>query len=338
MIATRRLSLPALAAVLICPLLPALAPVASPAPPPAPITAPAQAATVPAQVMDDLVVTGEHTGPGMWHVHRGDAHLWILGSMSPLPKGITWRSKQLEDVLQTTRQVVVPKPFDIGIARVLWLLITERSLLMVGGGKRLKDVIPPELHARFSVQRAKYTDDADKWERFRPIIAAAFLQQAAFHQVGLSTRLDLGAAVRILAKKHGVRVEELKIAGVHDVLDALKDMPQATENACVDASLVTVEKDLPRLVERAQAWAGGNIERLRALQEPVEVDACRAALDAGTGAGDFIAQVRRTWLDSMEQHLQEGGVTVAVVNLDLLWEKGGLLDELRAKGYAIDAP
>ena len=209
------------------------------------IAAPDSAVPEPPQVMDELVVTGEHTGPGMWHVHRGAANLWILGSMSPLPRGITWRSKQLEQLLDGTNQVVVPKPFEIGIARVLWLLITERSLLMVGGGKRLKDVMPPDLHARFALQRAKYTGDDAKWERFRPIIAAAFLQQAAFHRVGLSTRLDLGAAVRVLAKKHHVRIDELKIAGVHDVLDALKTMPPATENACVDASLATVEKDLP---------------------------------------------------------------------------------------------
>ena len=301
---------------------------------PAPAPVPAE----PPQVMDELLVTGEHTGPGMWHVHRGAASLWILGSMSPLPKGITWRSKQLEQLLDGANQVVVQKPFEIGIARVLWLLITERSLLMVGGGKRLKDVMPPNLHARFSVQRAKYTGDDDKWERYRPIIAAAFLQQAAFHQVGLSTRLDLGAAVRTLAKKHDVRIDELKIAGVHDVLDALKTMPPATENACVDASLATVEKDLPRLVDRAQAWATGNIERIDSLHEPTEVDACRAALDQGTGASELIAQVRRTWLDSMEKYLRSGGVTIAVVNMDLLLEKGGLLDELRAKGYDIDAP
>ena len=123
--------------------------------------------------------------------------------MSPLPKGITWRSTQFEGLMATTNQVIVPKPFELGIARVLWLLITERSLLMVPGGRRLKDVMPPELHARYAAQRAKYTDDPDKWERYRPLIAAAFLQQAAFHSVGLSTRLDLGAAVRVLAKKHG---------------------------------------------------------------------------------------------------------------------------------------
>jgi uncharacterized protein YbaP (TraB family) len=292
----------------------------------------------PPEVMEEQTVTGERPGPGMWHVHRGDAHLWILGSMSPLPKGITWRSKQFEQLLGSTIRVVVPKPFELGIVRVLWLLITERSLVMVQGGKRLKDVMPAELHARFALQRAKYTDDPDKWERYRPIIAAAFLQQAAFHAVDLSTRLDLGAAVRALAKQHGVRIEELKIAGVNDVLDALKTMPPAAENACVEASLVTVEKDLPRLVARAQAWATGNVELIEKLHEPSEVDACRAALDEGTGPSELIALVRRTWLDRMENYLRVDGVTVAVVNMDMLLERGGLLDELRAQGYEIDAP
>ncbi len=292
----------------------------------------------PPPVMDELVVTGERTGPGMWRVHRGAAQVWILGSMSPLPKAITWRSRQVEQVLGGTSQVLVQKPFEIGIARILWLLLTERRVLMVTGGKRLKDVLPAELHARFAAQRAKYTDDPNKWERFRPIIAAAFLQQAALHQVGLSTRLDLGAAMRTLAKKHHVRVEEIKIAGVSDVMEALKTLPPATENACVAASLVTVESDLPRLVDRAQAWASGNIERIQKLREPAEVDACRAALDSGVGAADLIARMRRTWLSAVEAHLQNGGVTVAVMNFDMLLEPGGVLDELRAKGYEVDAP
>jgi uncharacterized protein YbaP (TraB family) len=264
--------------------------------------------------------------------------VWILGSLSPLPKDITWRSKQVEQILDSTSQVLVPKPFEVGIARILWLLITERSVLMIRGGKRLKDVLPENLHTRFAAQRAKYTDDPNKWERFRPLIAAAFLQQAAFHQVGLSARLDLGAAMRVLAKKHHVRVEEIKMAGVGDVMEALKTLPPSTENACVEASLVTVETDLPRLVERAKAWANGNIERIESLPGPAEVDACRAALDAGIGASELIAFMRRSWLGNIEKYLQAGGVTVAVVNMDMLLEHAGLLDELRAKGYEVDAP
>jgi uncharacterized protein YbaP (TraB family) len=295
------------------------------------------AAEPPAQ-LEELVVTGERTGPGLWHVHRGTAQMWVLGSLSPLPKGITWRATEVEKVLGSTDRVLVPKPLEIGIVRILWLLVTERSVIMVRGGKRLRDVLPPDLRARFALDRSKYTSDADKWEHFRPIVAAAFLQQAAFHQAGLSARIDLGAAVRGLAKKHDVRVEEVKIAGVGDILEALKSMPPATENTCVQASLATVEKDLPRLMDRARAWAIGNVERIESLPEPAEVAACLAALDSGAAAGDLVGRVRSAWLESMEKYLQAGGTTLAVVNMDLLLGRGGLLDVLRAQGYEVEGP
>jgi uncharacterized protein YbaP (TraB family) len=292
----------------------------------------------PAPALDEIIVTAERAGPGMWHVHRADANVWILGSVSPLPRDITWRSKQVESVLESTSQVLVQKPLEISVPRILWMLIADRKLLMVGGGKRLKDVLPADLHARFAEQRSKVSDDKDKWERYRPIIAAAFLQQAAFHQVNLSMRLDLGAALRVLAKKHGVRIEEIKVAGVSDMLDALKSMPPATERTCVEASLSTVETGLPRLVDRAQAWASGNVERIENMPELKEVDACRNALDAGKGAFDVIGRIRQTWLENIERYLRSAGTTIAVVNVDLLLERGGLLDQLRAKGYEIDAP
>ena len=237
----------------------------------------------------------------MWRVHHGAANVWILGSISPLPRDITWRAKQVETVLESTSQVLVQKPLEISIPRILWMLIADRKFLMVGGGKRLKDVLPPELHARFAQQRRKVTDDADKWERYRPIIAVAFLQRDAFHQVNLSMRLDLGAALRALAKKHGVRVEEIKVAGVSDMLRSLKTMPAATERTCVEASLSTVESGLPRLVDRAQAWAVGNVDRIENLPELKEVDACRTALDAGKGALDVIGRIRQTWMENIER-------------------------------------
>ena len=288
--------------------------------------------------LDEIVVTAERAGPGMWHVHRGAANVWILGSISPLPRDITWRSRQVEQVLESTSQVLVQKPLEISVPRILWMLIADRKYLMVGGGKKLKDVLPPDLHARFAAQRSKVTDDADKWERYRPIIAAAFLQQAAFHQVNLSMRLDLGAALRALAKKHGVRIEEIKVAGVSDMLEALKTMPGATERTCVEASLTTIESGLPRLVERAQAWAGGNVDRIENLPELKEVDACRTALDAGKGALDVIGRIRETWLQNIEKYLRSAGTTIAVVNIDMLLERGGLMDQLRAKGYEVDPP
>src|SRR5579864_9539846 len=86
----------------------------------------------PADSLDEIVVTGERAGPGLWHVYKGSSQLWIFGTVSPLPKDMTWRSKQLEKILDGTDQVLVAKPFEIGVARALWLLVTQRDLLMVG--------------------------------------------------------------------------------------------------------------------------------------------------------------------------------------------------------------
>ena len=302
------------------------------------LAAAAMAQTAPTASLDEIVVTGERAGPSMWHVHRGDAHVWLLGSLTPLPRGITWRSHQVEQVLDSASQVLVQKPFEISIPRVLWVLITDRGLLLVTGGKRLKDVMSADLHQRFSALRSRYTEDAAKWEHYRPIVAALFLQQAAFHQAGLSMRLDLGAALRILAKDKHVRVEEVKMAGTGDMLAALKTLPAEAEKTCVQASLVTIESAMPRLMERARAWADGDIEKLQNLPIPAEVDACRASLDAGRGAADLITRMRQSWVASIEKYLQKPGTTIAVVNFDLLLEKGGILEQLRDAGYPIDPP
>ncbi len=312
---------------------------ASVAAPPAFVAAPpASVAAPPDTMLEEVIVTGERTGPGLWHVFGPGADLWILGSVSPLPKDMTWRSAEIERRVAGARSVMVTRHFEVGIVRALWLLLTQRDLFMVGGGRRLKDVMPADLYARFSAQRAKYTDDAAKWERFRPLIATAFLQQAALRRVGLSARLDIGDEVRSLARAHDVPVDEIKIAGLKDVLEALRTLRPAVEDACVAAGLATVETGLPRLVERARAWATGDVERMQSLPEPPEVNGCRDAVGADAGAGDLLALIRRTMLDAMTRHLQAGGTTVAVVNIDLLLEPKGVLDTLRARGYRVEAP
>jgi len=290
------------------------------------------------QKVDEIIVSGERAGPGLWHVQKGAAQLWIFATVSPLPKDMTWRSKQLEKILDGTDRVLVAKPVEIGIARALWLLVTQRDLLMLGHGKKLKDVMPADLHARFAAQRAKFTKDADKWEKFRPIIAAAFLEEDALHAVGLSTRLDLADEVRSLARKHHVRIEEFKFAGLHDVLDALKTLPPATEQKCVAASLATIETGMPRLIDRAQAWATGDVQRIQSLPESAEVAQCRAAITVEPGAGDLYTLLRQTWVNNMARHLETGGVTLAVVSMDMLIEPGGFLEAQRSRGYTIDSP
>ena len=292
----------------------------------------------PPDVLDEIVVTGERSGPGLWHIRRGDAHLWILGALAPLPKGITWRSHQLEQVMLGTDLVLITKPLEIGFARALWIFLTHHDLLMVSGGRRIRDVLPQDLYHRFVTQRARFTTDDSKWERFRPILAAVFLEETALRQAGLSTRIDLGAAVRSIANKHDVNVKEVTIAGVRDLLETLKTVPVATENKCMAAALSTIEIGLPRLVERASAWTRGDIEAMQRLPDSPEDLGCHAALVSDSGSADLLAQMQHAWLAAIDEHMHGKEVVLAVVNMDLLLERGGLLDSLRAGGYSVEAP
>jgi hypothetical protein len=50
----------------------------------------------PLEVLDTALVVGEQPGPGLWKVSRDDHVMWVLANYGPLPKGMTWRSQQIE--------------------------------------------------------------------------------------------------------------------------------------------------------------------------------------------------------------------------------------------------
>ena len=63
-----------------------------------------------------VVVTGEQPGPGLWLVRKGDHELWILGTLNPLPAGMQWQARQVEQVIASAQEVIRPPrvTFTIG--------------------------------------------------------------------------------------------------------------------------------------------------------------------------------------------------------------------------------
>ena len=59
---------------------------------------PAPASTAPAPLppanaveLQTVTVRGEQPGPALWEVRRGTHVLWIVGTLSPLPKHAEWQ-------------------------------------------------------------------------------------------------------------------------------------------------------------------------------------------------------------------------------------------------------
>src|SRR6267142_400078 len=108
---------------------------------------------------EEVVVEGNHEGPRMWRVAKGDHVLWVLGTISPLPRKMTWQSDSVATVLQETQEVLPAWP-SIGVGynpfTALRLYFTWRKIQKSPDHMKLQEQLPPDLYARFSALKARY--------------------------------------------------------------------------------------------------------------------------------------------------------------------------------------
>src|SRR5690606_39347135 len=76
--------------------------------------------------MDTVVVSGVLPGPRMWRVSKDGHDLYILGTLSPLPKRMEWMSREVEDTIARSQSVIAPPSVavhsDVGFFRGLTLV------------------------------------------------------------------------------------------------------------------------------------------------------------------------------------------------------------------------
>ncbi|MBO9664111.1 TraB/GumN family protein [Dokdonella sp.] len=304
--------------------------------------------TVDAPVMDTVLVTGEQPGPGLWKVSKGDHVLWILGTWSPLPAGMSWRSKQAEELIAQSQEVLTtPRAnVEIGFFRRLTLLPSLIGVRKNADGDKLEDVLPPDLYARWQVLKERYIGRDKGIERQRPMFAARELYRKAIAKSGLSLKNDAQSLVREIAKQHGVKVEEVNVEiEVDDPRQAIREFkssPREADVACLRATMDRLETDLAAMKQRANAWASGDLESLRNLPYVDQTRTCISGVASAPGLRERIAaaqaRVAEEWTRAAENALARNASTFAVLPMEELTKNDGWLSRLGAKGYAVEAP
>jgi uncharacterized protein YbaP (TraB family) len=300
--------------------------------------------------IDEVVVSGEQPGPGLWKVtHGGTNVVWVLGTVGSVPKDVKWRSRQVEEVITHAQAVIFGEsvsPKNIGIIRGLLLLRQVLKARYNPDKAVLKDLVTPEQYSRWLVLRKKYFDDDKDYDRVRPMFIAMQLMDAVRRESGLNAEENLGHVVAQTAKKHDVpvRAAELKI-DIADPKKAIKDFtttPRDKDLACFNQTLDNLESDLAKSKSRAAAWAVGDIEAFRQLPVPVAQAVCLEAITSAPGLQGEFAQARvgldDAWLWEVQKAVELNKVTLAVTSLDDVLSPTGRLATLRARGYSIEAP
>ncbi|MFS8136556.1 MAG: TraB/GumN family protein [Thermomonas sp.] len=297
-----------------------------------------------------VIVTGEQPGPGLWLVRKGAHDLWILGTLSPLPKNMQWQSQRVEAVIANSQEVIraprVSLDVKTGFFGKLMLVPSMLGARKNPDGKTLQQVVSPQSYARWLALKARYIGSDSGVEKWRPLFAAQELYGEAMKKSGLDGKDIVASAVTRAIDAHHPAVTAVKEEIViTDLKPLLKEFSKTTldDIACFDNTMTRIETDLDAMRARANAWATGDMAALQSLASPYQWEACSGAItEAGIGKrlgfGDAQQKLEVKWMAAVDAALTKNTVTFATLNLREMLGANGYLAKLKAKGYMVLAP
>lgn len=310
---------------------------------PAPIDGPVDAPVDENQAIEEVTIVGEAAGPGLWKVRNGDNTLYILGTLSPLPKKMEWRSREVESVVARAQQVIPARSevdADIGPIKAVQLYMQYRKLRGNEDQQTLEQVLPSDLFARFESLRGKYAPRSRDMLKRRPLLAAGELWSEALSRTGLTGRNNVSRQVEKLAKSRKVPVVLPKIF-IEDPKGALAEAGKITREAevsCMRSTLARMESDLDNARRRAEAWAVGDVDALRSTNANEQQEACWSALQQSPKIAAIRQQFEDEWFKLAVNAVETHEVSLAVVPIVELWGRSGVISRMRARGYTVDDP
>ena len=226
----------------------------------APAWAQIEAAPAVAETPGQVLVVGQRPGPGLWKISKGEHVLWQFASYSPLPEKMQWRSQQVEAIVAQSQQYLAPPSAGtgIGVWGALKLMPHVIGMRKNPNGAMLRDVVAPDVYARWLVLKAKY-GVSDAAESERPIFAAETLYRAGLQHAGLSTRDEVARAIEQLVKKNKTKVMHSHVAlELADPTRTLKDFKKGSidDAACFAKTIERLESDIDAMRVRANGEQG----------------------------------------------------------------------------------
>jgi len=201
------------------------------------------------------------------------------------------------------------------------------------------------MYARWLALRHQYFGDDDALQFMRPIVVAQKLYEKALATNDLTNDIDVADMVEKVARRHGVRVigvrYELVVTHAPPATTSAQDQQQGV--ACLEETMGLVEHDLPKLTERANAWATGDMKTLQGLMpqknyEPCIVSSINGDFEHQLNIPDLPQRIESAWMEAADEALVRNRHTVAILSMDQLLSSDGYLAKLKAHGYIVRQP
>lgn len=300
--------------------------------------------------LDTVSIEGSQPGPGLWQINKDGHTVWILGTVTPLPSGMQWQAATVKEVIAQSQEIIYAPGINIdpniGIFKALFLFNSLRKMDRNPEGKALKDVLSAQAYARWQRLKSRYMPEDKNVEKKRPMFAAGELLGAAFDKSGLSRKSVVWAEINDSVKTNKLKVTKTSIVlKIDDPKKALQEFKNEKMNdeSCLSSAMSLLENNIPAVKARANAWARGDVARIRQLPIADQGSNCVQALmeaqvASKRGLRNVPATMRSNWLAAVDNAIAKNESTFAVISIDTLLGKDGYLSSLRDKGYEIIEP
>ncbi len=282
----------------------------------------------------ETVQASTKPGPAVWRIAKGDSEVWILPTVGSLPRNFTWNKDYVAELFDGASAIITPPGIGVGIGDAAWLLINYGNRLSLPRGQALEATLEPSLRARFIALRTQLGQNEDRYRTDSPFRAALRLSQDFRNK----TQLSGDSGINRLARDKKVKFKPAAEGG--SAYDAIRDVLTLStdkQRVCLGQVVDDLAWQSGHAEAAARAWAIGDVAAIKAnLDDRPDVIDCMtaalsslAAIRAKMGAGEVAG---------IEAALNQKGKSIALMDMREWLRKGGVLEQLKARGLTIEAP
>lgn len=302
------------------------------------------------ETLEEVKVSDE-PGPLMWRVSKDDHVVWIIGTMSPVPAGLTWNDRQVRAVLAESDEVLGQISYKAKVDGGSFAVIRSIPAMLKArrnpDGATLSGLLPPDQYARWRrlAEVAIGKPAEEDMEVWRPMLLADVLYYETLKSRKLREGDVLTPRLHKLAREAKVPIRRREVDVPIDkpkkLIAEFRELPRDREIECLIATMDFIEQEMPKAEARARAWASGEptlmAEDLAALnREPCTLSSVRES-SLKDRLIEMEQQSRQDFLDMVGYALLKGGTTVTTLPMQFLTGPKSVLDTLRAS-YTVESP
>lgn len=279
--------------------------------------------------VQDIVVTGRRSGVPMWTIRSDTTTLVLVGAIQGVSKTTYWDPTALVAALRKADRITFPQSqeFTASPFSAIGWIAKWNAMGSLPKGQSLASFAGPDELRRLAALKARNMVRADYLTR-HPLHLSGDLRDRAKGKVEYGR--TAAEYVRRAAKQYKLTMVPISRSKAKPLVKDLFASTPQEHLGCLRAAIAMAEAGPAAVQARSDAWAGRRVPDV--IQSPAEgvYQACWPAEELLDSGAELAAD--------MKQLLAQPEVTVAVLTLHSLAERGGVLDELAAAGFDIQGP